>query len=447
VLGMVVSVGLALKIISPAGGHPHAREPAVPLVPPPEFHVYYPAEAPDATVLEAEKSLPAETPVAAPPPEPEWTSVEIGRGENLSLIFERLGLGPATLDRVMSSGEPAGRLQRVYPGQNLLFQIVDGRLEAIRYEPSLTELLEIVRVEGGYQSSFATRELETRMKRAEAEISTSLFVAGQEAGLSDNVIMQLAAIFGWDIDFALDIREGDRFKVLYEELFKDGAKVDEGPILAAEFSNRGTTLRAVRYVAADGSTSYYSETGTAMRKAFLRTPLKFTRISSNFNLRRRHPVLNRIRAHRGVDYAAPTGTAVKATGSGVVTWIGTKGGYGKTVMLRHGGVYGTLYAHLSKYAAGLKRGDRVNQGTIIGYVGKTGLATGPHLHYEFQVNGIHRDPLTVPLPRADGVPDAQLSRFRAETAPLLTELDDAAADPDAGRILAMTAEPDTPPVR
>jgi len=445
---MVVSVGLALKIISPVDGRTHVSDEFPSSIPTPEFHVYYPEARPLAPATDAREATAMATLTKVElEPEPEWTSVEIGRGENLSVIFDRLGLAPATLDQVMSSGEQATRLQRVYPGQSLLFRIEDGRLEAIRYEPSFTELLEIVRAGGGYQSSFATLKLETRTKRAEARISTSLFVAGQEVGLSDNLIMQLAAIYGWDIDFALDIREGDTFKLLYEEQYKDGRKVDEGPILAAEFTNRGTSLRAVRYVAPDGSASYFSDTGTAMRKAFLRTPLKFTRISSNFNLRRRHPVLNRIRAHRGVDYAAPTGTAVKATGKGVVTYVGTKGGYGKTVMLRHGGVYSTLYAHLSKYAAGLERGDRVGQGAVVGYVGMTGLATGPHLHYEFQVNGIHRDPLTVPLPRAEGIPRTELTRFQAETAPLLAELDGATFSPDAGKVFAMSGESDAPAVR
>jgi murein DD-endopeptidase MepM/ murein hydrolase activator NlpD len=444
---MAVSVGLALKIITPVDGRTHAGE-SVPPVPAPEFHVYYPDVSADPPLPDVEVSVGVsiEAPAVTPPPEPEWSSIEISPGENLSVIFDRLGLTPATLEQVMSSGEEAARLERVYPGQSLVFRIEDGELEAIRYEPSVTELLEIVRAESGYESRFATHELDMRTRRAEAAIASSLFVAGQEAGLSDNLIMQLAAIFGWDIDFALDIREGDSFKVLYEERFKDGKKVEEGPILAAEFSNRGKTIRAVRYTAPDGSASYYSDTGAAMRKAFLRTPLKFTRISSNFDLRRRHPVLNRIRAHRGVDYAAPTGTAVKATGSGVVTHVGAKGGYGKTVMLRHGGVYGTLYAHLSRYAAGLKRGDRVGQGTIIGYVGTTGLATGPHLHYEFQVNGVHRDPLTVPLPRAEGIAADQLPRFQETTAPLFAELD-GTLGPTADRVLAMTGESGAAPVQ
>lgn len=378
-------------------------------------------------------------PEATVAPEPEWTTVEIGRGENLSLIFDRLGLAPATLDQVMSSGSAAARLKRIYPGQNLLFQIVNGHLEAIRYEPSLTELLEIARAGNGFESRLATLELERRTNRAQAEISSSLFVAGQEAGLSDNLIMQLVGIYGWDIDFALDIRAGDGFRVIYEERYKDGIKVDEGPILAAEFRNQGRILRTVRYTAADGNTDYYSETGDAMRKAFLRTPLNFTRISSNFNLKRRHPVLNRIRAHRGVDYAAPTGTPVKAAGDGVVVYAGSKGGYGRTVILRHGGTYSTLYAHLSRYAAGLQRGARVRQGAVVGYVGMSGLATGPHLHYEFQVNGVHHNPLTVPLPRAEGIAPDQLPRFESHAALLLADLDRDTLPPQ-DKVLAMDTE-------
>jgi murein DD-endopeptidase MepM/ murein hydrolase activator NlpD len=450
VLGMAVSVGLALKIITPVDGRTHAQEDFAPQVPAPEFHVYYPDlrdETRAADPAERPTSVVSAPPVTEPPPEPAWTTVEVETGESLSLIFDRLGLAPSTLDQVMSSGAEAARLKRIYPGQNLLFQVDNGQLEAIRYEPSLTELLEIVRAGNGYESSLATLDLETRMKQAEARITSSLFVAGQEAGLSDNLIMQLAAIFGWDIDFALDIRAGDSFKLLFEQRFKDGRKVDEGPVLAAEFNNRGNPLRAIRYTTPDGITGYYSETGMAMRKAFLRTPLNFTRISSNFNLRRRHPVLNRIRAHRGVDYAAPTGTPVKAAGDGVVVFAGTKGGYGKTVILRHGGVYSTLYAHLSRYAGGLRRGQRVGQGAVIAYVGSTGLATGPHLHYEFQVNGIHRDPLNVPLPRAEGIAADQLPRFEAEAALLLAQLDGTDSDQDGGGVLAMSEDSGTAKLR
>jgi murein DD-endopeptidase MepM/ murein hydrolase activator NlpD len=236
--------------------------------------------------------------------------------------------------------------------------------------------------------------------------------------------MQLVAIYGWDIDFALDIRKGDKFKLIYEEKFKDDIKVSEGPILAAEFVNNKTSFKAVRYSLPEGNSDYFSETGASMRKAFIRTPLNFTRISSTFSLNRKHPVLNTIRAHKGVDYAAPSGTPVKAAGDGTITSIGRNGGYGRVIEIRHGGTYSTLYAHLSNYAKGLKKGSRVKQGQTVGYVGMSGLATGPHLHYEFRVNGVHRNPLTVQLPKADSIPDDLLVDFKDKSAPLLAQLED-----------------------
>ena len=252
---------------------------------------------------------------------------------------------------------------------------------------------------------------------------SSLFLAGQRAGLSDKLIMEMVSLFGWDIDFALDIRKGDEFKLIYQEQYKDDQKVGDGPIVAAVFTNRNEAFRAVRYTTPDGDTNYYNENGASMRKAFLRTPLKFSRISSRFNLRRKHPVLNRIRAHKGVDYAAPTGTPIKATGDGTVTLAGRKGGYGRTVILKHGGTRSTLYAHMSSISKNIRRGKRVKQGQIIGYVGKSGLATGPHLHYEFRVNGVHRNPLTVKFPNASGVPKKYLADFKQQTAVHLAQLE------------------------
>ncbi|MCG8379287.1 MAG: M23 family metallopeptidase, partial [Proteobacteria bacterium] len=197
----------------------------------------------------------------------------------------------------------------------------------------------------------------------------------------------------------------------------------EGPIVAAEFINRETPLRAIRYTHPDGRTDYYADNGDAMRKAFLRTPVNFTRISSRFNLKRKHPILNKIRAHKGVDYAAPTGTPIKATGDGTVILAGRKGGYGRTVILKHGGKYSTVYAHLHRYAKGVRKGKRVKQGQIIGYVGRSGLATGPHLHYEFRVHGVHRNPLTVKLPKVESIHQDALVKFKKTITPMLTELD------------------------
>lgn len=354
-----------------------------------------------------------------------WQTIKVKKGENLSIIFDRLGLSPTVLFQIMSLGEQTRLLKELMPGDSLNFLINEKKLQILRFEANLTTTLEVVKQEKGFSSNVIVSELDLRTNESHGSIDSSLFISGQKAGLSDNLIMQLVSIFGWDIDFALDIRKGDQFSVIYEEKFKDNVKVDEGTILAAEFINRNQSYRALRYISADGDTSYFDEEGVSMRKAFLRTPLKFSRISSGFNLRRKHPVLNRIRAHKGVDYAAPTGTPIKATGDGTVLLAGRKGGYGNTVILKHGGTRTTLYAHMSSFSKNIKKGKRVKQGQIVGYVGKSGLATGPHLHYEFRVNGVHRNPLTVKLPKASSVPAEQMADFKQQTATILAQLNTA----------------------
>jgi murein DD-endopeptidase MepM/ murein hydrolase activator NlpD len=241
--------------------------------------------------------------------------------------------------------------------------------------------------------------------------------------MSQNQIMALSNIFGWDVDFALDIRKGDRFSLVYEELHLDGVKYKNGKILAATFENQGRKLKAVLYRDSKGDENYFTPDGESMRKAFIRTPVDFARISSHFNLKRKHPVLHKVRAHRGTDYAAPTGTPVKAAGDGKVLSAGTKGGYGKTIVLQHGQKISTLYAHLHKYARGVRSGARVKQGQVIGYVGSTGMSTGPHLHYEFRVNGIHRNPVKVKLPHAQPIAGAELALFEQQTRDTLAQLE------------------------
>jgi murein DD-endopeptidase MepM/ murein hydrolase activator NlpD len=235
--------------------------------------------------------------------------------------------------------------------------------------------------------------------------------------------MQLVENFGWDVDFALDIRAGDRFAVVYEELYKDGEKLQDGNILAATFTNQGKTTRIVRYNYPDGRSSYFTPEGVSIRKAFLRSPVAYSRISSRFSRSRMHPKLYKMRAHRGVDYAAARGTPIKAAGDARVEFIGRKGGYGKAVVLRHGAVYTTLYAHMSGFARGLRRGQRVSQGQTIGYIGSTGLATGPHLHYEFRVRGVYRNPLSVKLPRAAPIEKKYKQDFLVKTRDLVARLD------------------------
>lgn len=365
--------------------------------------------------------------------EDDWVNVTVAPGDNLSLIFSRLKLSRSDLHEIVTLDGKDRRLRNLRPGQLIRMLIREHRLDGLVLELDPLNSLHFARRDDRFELSLETATPRIQVAAATTEITHSLFLDGQKAGLADATIMQLTEIFGWDIDFALDIRAHDRFSVIYEEIYKDGELIKPGRILAAEFMNKGKTHRAVLYAHADGESSYYSEDGKAMRKAFLRTPVNFTRISSKFNLQRRHPILNTIRAHRGVDYAAPHGTPVRATANGSVRMAGTNGGYGLSVELQHGSAYRTLYAHLSRFARGIKRGTAVRQGQIIGYVGKSGLATGPHLHYEFRVNGVHRNPLTVDLPKSEPLESRYVADFRRQATPLLEQLDELHARFDVER--------------
>jgi murein DD-endopeptidase MepM/ murein hydrolase activator NlpD len=272
-------------------------------------------------------------------------------------------------------------------------------------------------------TSSGSGNFEVRMSHISGTIERSLYEAGREAGLPDALTTKLAQIFGWDIDFALDVEVGDSFRVVYEEKYWLGRKVAQGPILAAEFWNRGRLYRAIGFRAEDGTINYYTPSGRNLKRTFLRTPVKLSNVSSSFSSWRYHPILKLWRAHNGVDYAAPEGTPVHATASGRVVSAGWSGGYGNMVVIDHGATYSTLYAHLSHHRSGLQAGQKIDQGEVIGYVGKTGLATGPHLHYEFQVNGEHKNPLTFQFP--DGAPIAETARaeFKRIAQEWVAELD------------------------
>jgi murein DD-endopeptidase MepM/ murein hydrolase activator NlpD len=352
-----------------------------------------------------------------------WSHATVKSGDSLALIFARQGLSPQQLDRMMRADKSTAAFKRLMPGQQLKFQIDNGELQQLVYKIDTLNTLSIRRDhQGEFTVATDTREMETRVTNTSGTIDSSLFLAGQAAGMSDNLIMELAGIFGWDVDFALDIRSGDHFTLVYEELYLDGRKQRDGNILAAEFVNRGKSYRALRYVDASGRADYYSPDGRSMRKAFLRTPVDFTRISSRFG-KRYHPTLKKRKNHHGVDYAAPRGTPIKAAGDGKLIYVGRKGGYGKTVIIQHGGKYSTLYAHMSRIKPGSRRGKRVRQGQIIGYVGSTGRSTGPHLHYEFRVNGVHRNPLTVRLPDAAPITAKYKSDFLNKSRGLVALLD------------------------
>lgn len=347
-----------------------------------------------------------------PEDERRWIEVQVSRGDTLSRLLQSHGVSAGAVHRLVTADPRLAELARIRPGDTLLIAVDDHReLIALEYRVSRVQSLQAELSNGEWQVTEQTREYERQLRYAEATITDSLFLAGQRAGMTDNLTMQLANIFGWDIDFVMDIRRGDRFRVMYEELFLDGERVGTGNIVMAEFENRDRQLAAIRYELDNGQAEYFDPQGNSMRREFLRTPVEFARVSSRFNLNRRHPVLNTIRAHRGVDYAAPTGTPIRASGDGRVEFAGVRGGYGNVVIIRHGQKYSTLYAHMNRFARGIRSGARVRQGQTIGYVGMTGLATGPHLHYEFLVNGVHRNPLTVDLPQASGIENNQRRDF------------------------------------
>lgn len=373
-------------------------------------------------VVEAQNDKPSTKPTGATTSNEQWRTVTVKDGDNLSLIFSRLAISKNDLYQILSLGEETQSLKRLRPGQILRLKFEDSHVEELVHESDFTHTLKVTKLDDEFKAQIIEELPEVKVATSSGTIQDSLFLSGQKAGLSDNVIMQMFDIFGWDIDFVLDIRKDDAFHVVYEELYKNDEKIKDGKILAVEFVNQGKIFKAVRYIDTEDLPGYYTEQGKSMKKAFLRTPVNFTRISSHFNLKRKHPVLNKIRAHKGVDYAAPLGTPIKSTGNGKVVFVGVKNGYGNTVIIQHGGKYTTLYAHLSRFSRGLKKGKRVEQGQTIAYVGKSGLATGPHLHYEFRVNGTHRNPLTVDLPKSLPLSKEYMPDFHKKTRPLLTQL-------------------------
>lgn len=389
-----------------------------------------PAAAEASVAATSDKAKPYEdiiqsavsTAMAAPEPTT-WSKITVESGQSLSNIFDEQGLQPDDWMQITKLGGDSVRLKRLKAGDHLNLRVVEGRLEELTYAFDELHTLSIRRGDKGLETTTLTASLEHRPATSAGFIRTSLFNDGRRAGLPNRLILEFADIFGYDIDFAQDLQEGDHFAVVYDQMYKEGRKFRDGDILAAEFVSQGRSYRAVRFVDSDGRAGYYTPEGQSLRKAFIRTPVDFARISSGFNLHRLHPVLNIIRAHKGVDYAASAGTPVHATGDGKVEFIGRKGGYGNVLMLRHGANVETVYGHLSRFQNGLTTGSKVRQGQIIAFVGMTGLATAPHLHYEFRVNGIHQNPVTVALPRALPLSPKALTAFRRTATPMVAQLD------------------------
>jgi murein DD-endopeptidase MepM/ murein hydrolase activator NlpD len=361
--------------------------------------------------------------VLAPQPEYQTVTLSIRSGDTLDELFRKHDLDIGHLTTISRLDVAGRQFRKIKPGDEFEITHDDGQLIRMYSALDLTSALEVSREESGFTAEIVDRPIEIRKRMAYGVIKTSLFESAADAGLSDKLTMNIAGIFAWDVDFVLDIRVGDNFYVQWEEIWQDDEFVTDGEIIVAEFNNNGRTHRAVRFIDDDDRTDYFTPDGLSVRKAFIRAPVDFTRVSSNFNPNRRHPILNRIRAHRGVDYAAPRGTPIKAAGDGKVIHRGGKNGYGNAVILQHGGNITTLYAHLSRFAAKARLGSRVRQGQTIGYVGATGLATANHLHYEYRINGVHRNPRTVALPQADPIAEKYRERFLAAATPILEELE------------------------
>ena len=347
--------------------------------------------------------------------------VVVQRDDTLDRIFRRLQISLTDLQNVRALAGVRTLLDRLNPGEHLKFLYHDGALLGLTRHVSLTQQLEVRRTDAGFAAEVIAKPIDARTTLARGTIDSSLFEVANDAGLSDITVLKLAKIFGSEIDFVLGLRAGDQFAVEYERIHQYGKYVKDGEILAARFINQGREYVAVRYLRPDGVVGYYSPAGRSMQQAFLRAPLEFQRISSGFSSARLHPILNTIRAHQGTDYAAPLGTPVYAAGSGRISYRGVKGGYGNVIQIDHGQGIETLYGHLSRFAA-MKAGTQVHQGETIGYVGMTGLATGPHLHFEFHVNGRFVDPQRVKLPDASPLDPTLREDFERSSAPLLESL-------------------------
>jgi len=361
----------------------------------------------------------------APAAEEYWSEERFSRGDTFASLLARLGVNQSDFDRLRRSSLSKAPLRGLTPGTTVQARVNgEGELQSLWYMVGRDRVMTVNREGGGFTASEQATQLTRREVMKSGEIRSSLFAATDAADVPDSVAIQIADIFAGDIDFHRDLRRGDRFSAIYETYYFNGRESRSGRVLATEFVNQNRTFRALWYPDSDGQSegSYYTPEGKNLRKAFLRSPLEFSRISSGFGMRM-HPIQRRWRAHTGVDYAAPRGTRVRATGDGVIGSIGSQGGYGNVVVMRHNGGITTWFAHLSGFARGLARGTRVSQGDVIGFVGQTGWATGPHLHYEFRINDRHRNPLTIALPASKPIGNDRLPAFLAYAQPYATRIE------------------------
>ena len=352
-----------------------------------------------------------------------WREERIQRGDTLASLLSRLRVDDSAAVAYLNGTREARGLFQLYPGRSLRAEInADSKLLTLHYLNG-ERLLSVKRDGESFRVEDTVPELETRIVTMAGEIRSSLFAATDALHVPDAVAMQMVEIFSTDIDFHKDLRKNDRFSVVYEVLHNGGEIVRAGRLLSAEFVNQGRKLTGVWFEAKPGEGAYYTMEGKNVRKAFLRSPLEFSRVSSGFTAARYHPILRTWRAHTGVDYVAPIGTRIKATADGIVDFAGVQSGYGNVVILRHQSKYTTLYAHMQGFAPGIHKGARVQQGDVIGAVGMTGMTTGPHVHYEFRINEIHQDPLSVAMPHALPLGPELKPKFHQAAAPLAHTMD------------------------
>jgi murein DD-endopeptidase MepM/ murein hydrolase activator NlpD len=379
--------------------------------------------APQKTVVE-EIALPQVTP-AVTSASTFWRNERVQRGDTVVELLRRMNVEDAAASEYLRKNPAAESFRQLTAGKTVQAETgADGSLLSLRYLNNGGNQVVIEKNTGGagFKASVLPPQVEQRLTMRTGVIKSTLFDATDEAGLPEATASQLVEIFGGDIDFHRDLRKGDKFSVTYDVTYSNGEPVRNGRIEAAEFVNQGKAYRVVFFQTDSTHGDYYTPDGKSVRKAFLRSPVEFSRISSGFTSARFHPILQKWRAHKGVDYAAPIGTKVKVTADGTVSFVGQQTGYGNVIMVAHQGRYSTVYGHLSRFAQGLHRGQRVGQGEVIGYVGMTGWATGPHLHYEFRIDGQQCDPLRVALPNATPISESQKAAFEEATRSLTDRL-------------------------
>ncbi len=375
------------------------------------------------TYNESPLDLPVLPPQPKAPVQDTWEVVRVQSGQTLSGLFQSHGLDYADLQLALDATHKSGALHDLHPGDPIGFLTdANGKLLALRFNSDAEHRVVLRFADGAVTRHVQERDVERRQHIAHGVIDSSLFGSADRAGLNEAMVVKLADVFKYDIDFIKDIRKGDRFTVIYDDVWRDGAYLHSGDIIAAEFYNHGHRFTAFRFEKPDGSFGYYSEDGRPLQKALLRTPVKFTRISSRFSLHRLQPILGYTRAHKGVDYAAPRGTPIHAAGNGTIRVRGWVHGFGRFILIKHDAEYATAYAHMSRFAPGLGVGSHVRQGQVIGYVGMTGLATGPHLHYEVRVYGKQVNPLTVTMPKPKPLAPALLAKFKQQARPYMSRL-------------------------